>query len=896
MCPEASFVSPGSLPGQEENATSPVEAPPRHAANPETLPVESATSSIAFANIADVVYHLKVEDDDEYRFFYVNPAFYVATMLEPMQVIGKRVQDVIPPASLPAVINAYRCAIQTGETQRWDEVSVYPAGRKVGQVTVTPVFDDEGCCTDLVGTVHDVSRLADREDELRSTQIKLESALGEQRALAHALCLSEERLNLALSSAREGVWDWNIVDNTVFYSEQWKKIMGLPLAWTAASPSAWIERIHPADRAAVLDQIKQCLQISDSSRPERFYSCEYRLRHETGEWMWIRSQGSVVERSRTGAALRMVGTMANITETVNLRQQVEAGQARILRLTQQLPGAVFELRMNAQGLLSCDYVSGQAEDLFGLAPHQIQTEWEALARRIDVTDRGRVYRHLQRSAATLRPLRFEFRVHVPERGLCWREVNATPTREPEGQVVWYGFISDISERKRNEITIRQFNEVLERRAHYDALTGLPNRTLFRDRLEQGIRQAGAAGRSLALLFVDLDRFKEVNDLLGHDAGDLLLAEAARRIERCVRAGDTVARLGGDEFTVILTEARELEHVEQIGQHILETLSEAFQLQSKQVYVGGSIGIALYPRDAENSEELMRNADHAMYRSKSGGRNCMTFYQASMQASAMQRLTLIADLRRALAEGQLLLHFQPIVSLANGAVVKAEALLRWQRPGKGLSLPDHFIVAAEDTGLIHELGDWVFSQAASMAKRWTAMLGQDFQVSVNRSPVQFQPNARGLDWIAHLRERGLDPACINIEITEGLLLNLSDGVQAQLDQLSMAGIGLAIDDFGTGYSSMSYLKRLDIDYLKIDKSFIAGLGTDATSTTITETIIVMAHKLGLKVIAEGVESAQQRDWLIEHGCDFAQGFLFSHPLPREDFEARLKGNVPWSEES
>lgn len=894
MCPGTSSVSQTSPAGRDRVSFTPVENPLPAATDVELLAVDSSTSSIAFANISDVIYHLKVEREDEYRFFYVNPAFYVATMLQPSQVIGKLVEDVIPSSSLPMVKDSYRCAIQTGTTQRWEEVSTYPAGRKVGQVTVTPVFDKDGHCTDLVGTVHDVSRLADREDELRATQIKLQSALGEQRTLAHALRVSEERLNLALSSAREGVRDWNIDVRTIFYSYQCKKILGLPLDWTGASPNAYIARIHPEDRAEVRDRIKHCLRVSEPGVLESFFSCECRLRHATGKWIWVRSQGSVVERSSAGTALRMVGTMADITETVSLMQQVEAGQARILSLTQQLPGAVFELRMNTRGLLSCDYVSAQAEDLFGLTPHQIQAHFERLVHRINAADRGPMYRQLQRSAGRLKSVRFEFRVDVPRYGEGWREVNATPTRTPEGEVKWCGFVNDISERKRNEITIREFNEVLERRAHYDVLTGLPNRTLFRDRLEQGIYQAGAAGRPLALLFIDLDRFKEVNDLLGHDSGDMLLVEAARRIERCVRGGDTVARLGGDEFTVILTEAHELEHVEQTGQQILEALSTAFSLKSEQVYVAGSIGIARYPRDAANSEELMRNADHAMYRSKAAGRDCMTFYQTAMQASAMQRLTLIADLRRALPERQFELYFQPIVCLSDGAISKAEALLRWQRAGIGLTLPDQFIAVAEDSGIIHELGDWVFDQAASMAARWTTMLGQDFQVTINRSPIQFQPNAPGLDWIAHLRARGWDPAWINVEITEGVLLNLSDDVQTQLDELSAAGVDLAIDDFGTGYSSMSYLKRLDIDYLKIDKSFIAGLGTDATCTTITETIIVMAHKLGLKVIAEGVESTVQSDWLVKHGCDFAQGFLFSHPLPAEDFEARLAGNMSWSE--
>jgi len=330
-----------------------------------------------------------------------------------------------------------------------------------------------------------------------------------------------------------------------------------------------------------------------------------------------------------------------------------------------------------------------------------------------------------------------------------------------------------------------------------------------------------------------------------------------------------------------------DRTEQTAQQILDALAAPFRLKSEQVHVAGSIGIALFPKDAADSEELMRNADHAMYRSKAGGRNRMTFFQPAMQSSAMQRLILIAELRRALPEDQLVLHYQPIASLESGATVKAEALLRWRRPGRGLTSPVEFIAAAEDSGIIHELGDWVFCEAAAAAARWSALLRHDFQVGINRSPIQFQPNTRGLDWVAHLRAAGIPSRYISVEITEGVLLNLTESVEAQLDLFSQEGIEVAIDDFGIGYSSMSYLKRLDIDCLKIDQSFVAGLGKDPTSTVITETIIVMAHKLSMKVIAEGVETVLQRDWLRSYGCDYAQGFLFSHPLPAGQFEKRLE---------
>ena len=434
--------------------------------------------------------------------------------------------------------------------------------------------------------------------------------------------------------------------------------------------------------------------------------------------------------------------------------------------------------------------------------------------------------------------------------------------------------------------IRQFTQKLERRANYDTLTSLPNRALFRDRLEQAIRRVEDDAGEVALLFIDLDRFKEVNDLLGHDAGDLLLVEAARRIQACVRKGDTVARLGGDEFTVILTNARELTHIEAAAQAILDALALPFQVQSELLHITGSVGIARFPGDAADPDELMRNADHAMYRSKSAGRNQLTFFEANMQAAAIRRLKLLAELRRAVPDDQLELYFQPIIDLASGQVVKAEALVRWHHASGVLLAPDTFIGVAEESGLIHEIGDWVFRTAAHYSKRWSGQLGHDFQVSINKSPVQFQPQAGADDWVAYLDEIHLLPRCINVEITEGLLLNLSDTVLSKLAALQASGMQVSIDDFGTGYSSMSYLKRLDIDYLKIDQSFVAELVHDNFSRTITETIIVMAHKLGLKVIAEGVETAEQRACLVEAGCDYAQGYLFSQPVAAGSFEAQL----------
>jgi diguanylate cyclase (GGDEF)-like protein/PAS domain S-box-containing protein len=457
----------------------------------------------------------------------------------------------------------------------------------------------------------------------------------------------------------------------------------------------------------------------------------------------------------------------------------------------------------------------------------------------------------------------------------------------EGKDEFSAFIRDITHKKESE-------EIIWKQANFDKVTELPNRHMFHDRLEQEIKKAHRAGLQMALLFIDLDLFKEVNDTLGHDMGDILLMETARRISSCVRESDTVARLGGDEFTVILSEVNDTRNVERLSQDILKILSEPFQLKDEVAYISASIGITLYPDDADNVEELLRNADQAMYVAKNQGRNQASYFTAELQNAAQERRRLTHDLRSALWANQLVMYFQPVTDLATGRIHKAEALLRWQHPERGLIQPLNFIPLAEDTGLINEIGDWVFKEAARWAKRWVDQFDKDFQVSVNVSPIQFLSDELSCEaWSGYLRDAGLSGQNMVIEITEGLLLKASSGVTNKLLGFRDAGIQVAIDDFGTGYSSLSYLKKFDIDYLKIDKSFVDNLEVDINDMVLSEAIIVMAHKLGLKVIAEGVETEVQRKLLSDAGCDFAQGFLFSTPVPPEEFEAMLRSAVNFS---
>ncbi len=445
-------------------------------------------------------------------------------------------------------------------------------------------------------------------------------------------------------------------------------------------------------------------------------------------------------------------------------------------------------------------------------------------------------------------------------------------------IIW--LFDDITERRKSE-------ESVWRQANFDPLTNLPNRSMFYDRLEHALATGHRSGHPLSLLFLDLDGFKEVNDTLGHDVGDVLLKETAERLSRCIRETDTVARLGGDEFTIILSELHDAASVERVAQLILREIARPFQIGNEQVFVTASIGITVYPGDGQTVDVLLINADQAMYAAKNDGRNRRSYFTPALQTAAQLRLRLINDLRRALDDQEFQVYYQPIVDMATGRICKAEALLRWHHPIRGMLLPQEFIATAEETGLIKIIGEWVFHEAARQASSWQTANGRAFQVTVNVSPVQFNDEKDSQSkWSQYLQSIGLSGENIVVEITEGLLLSHNDATAAKICNFRDAGIQVSIDDFGTGYASLSYLKHFDIDYLKIDQSFISNIAPGSQDMALSEAIIVMAHKLGLKVIAEGVETTAQRDLLIAAGCDYAQGFLYSQALPANDFEKLL----------
>jgi len=455
----------------------------------------------------------------------------------------------------------------------------------------------------------------------------------------------------------------------------------------------------------------------------------------------------------------------------------------------------------------------------------------------------------------------------------WLSINSI-VNEDNSIVNYVALFSDITEKKHSD-------EVMWKQANFDTLTGLPNRQMFHDRLQQAIKMAHRNNSSVVLIFLDLDNFKEVNDTLGHDMGDVLLKEAAQRLNNSIRSTDIVARLGGDEFTLILLPTEGEINIEQIAKKILIKLSKPFLLNEEQVHISASIGIALYPEDANNEKDLVICADQAMYKSKNQGRNCYHYFEPIMQEAAQTRMQVMNDLRTALSKNQFKVFYQPIIELATGQIIKAEALIRWQHPEKGLISPAEFIPIAEESGSILEIGDWVFYQAAAQVKQWRSELHPDFQISVNKSPVQFHHEKnKGCEWFEYLKAQGIPGQSIVVEITEGLLLNhdIANGLLEYHD----AGLQVAIDDFGTGYSSMSYLTRFDIDYLKIDQSFVNHLSAESDYFTLCKAIISMAHTLGIKVIAEGIETEEQCELLTKLGCDYGQGYLFGKPVEQQYF--------------
>jgi diguanylate cyclase (GGDEF)-like protein/PAS domain S-box-containing protein len=681
---------------------------------------------------------------------------------------------------------------------------------------------------------------------------------------------------LALESSGAGVWDWNLVTGDQTHSLRWKEMLGYADHEIGPGEHEFFSRLHPDD----LPQVQAASAAYLDGRASD-YTLDVRMRHKDGQWVWILVHGMVVNRDAQGKPVRLIGTHTDITQRKLTEERLRALNQELADKTRRLQDMQAMSRIGGWEL---DLVNGSlvwTDEMYRImetTPQAYQPVVGSARGFMAPASHARLMAAIAQARPDDPPLDMELELITAKGRTVWVQTVLTLVWAEGKQVKRLAMVQDITERRNAANAIWQ-------QAHFDPLTGLPNRRMLRDRLEQEIRKSRRDHQQLAILFIDLDHFKEVNDTLGHDYGDLLLVEAARRIRAGVRETDTVARMGGDEFTVLLTELGSTSQLEGVLQKLLDALAAVFQLREEQVFVSGSVGVTIYPADGTDIENLYKNADQAMYAAKTAGRNRFSFFTPALQEAVQTRVRLVADLRIALAEGQFRVEYQPIVDLATGGVRKAEALLRWQHPTRGLMSPADFIPAAEASGLITGLGEWIFREAVAQVAHWRTSLHPQFQISVNKSPVQFQHQpAGGESWIEQLTAKGLPGDSIVAEITEGLLLGTSVSVTDRLHTLRAGGVQVSLDDFGTGYSSLSYLHKFEIDFVKIDKAFVANLSPSSTDLALCKAIIVMAHELGMKVVAEGVETAQQRDLLRDAGCDFGQGYLFAAPMPAAEFEA------------
>jgi diguanylate cyclase (GGDEF)-like protein/PAS domain S-box-containing protein len=690
----------------------------------------------------------------------------------------------------------------------------------------------------------------------------------QDRKIKESLRLSEERFQIVAKSSTDAIWDWDLTTKKNWRSENIQNLFGYTSEDFDGPMELWSDRIHPDDRMRVLDNLHAAVHGQANN-----WIDEYRFIRKDGSVATVLDRGSIIRDSK-GHAIRMVGAMVDLTE----RRQADA------RIREQ--AALLDKAKDAIVVRGVDnrvhYWNKGAERLYGW------TAEEAVGRSVaellydDPT-------HLHE--ATRRVLETgEWSGEITERRKDGTplpvEVHWTLMRDEAGEPQSiFAIKTDITRRKADEHKI-------QRLAFYDSLTQLPNRQLLMDRVQRAIASSARSAQTSALLFIDLDDFKTLNDASGHTMGDLLLQQVAQRLTACVRSSDTVARLGGDEFVVMLENiSNNLDEAtaqtRTVSETILKALGKPYQLENFQHISTSSIGITLFDSHAEDASELLKRADLAMYQAKAAGGNTLRFFDPTMQAAISARVSMEADLRQSLREREFCLHFQPQVDM-HGRMIGLEALVRWQHPRKGLVSPAEFIALAEETGLILPLGEWVLETACRQLATWADKPeAAHLEIAVNVSAYQFRHPGFVEQVLGALGRTGANPRRLKLELTESMLIDNVEDTIMRMNMLKARGIGFALDDFGTGYSSLVYLRRLPLDILKIDRSFIRDLLVNPNDVVIAQMIIALAGNLGLKVIAEGVETEAQRDLLFQHGCDAYQGYLYSKPLPADEISALIR---------
>lgn len=682
----------------------------------------------------------------------------------------------------------------------------------------------------------------------RTLDMMREKAL--RRQAEEALKLNQEHLRFLMNGGQEGVWECSFDKEKTTHYQHSVQVANILTQFTPSLNGE--NEIHPDDLPIVLENIQNHLEGKTD-----FFINKYRILNNNGLWRWVSSRGKIVDRDNKAQPLRMIGTNTDITE-------------------REL--AVLVYNQTSQGM----FVADRDYKIININP--AFTSITGFQSNEVIGERLSIFHHSSVVAESIK-------LQLSTLGYWAGEIDV-PRKNNERYTAYFTFrlVKDVE--LNDEYLVGMFTDVsqIKKAAHklweqtnFDQLTQLPNRHQFNHHLQDEMNKFEYTKFPFSLLIIDLDKFKTINDGFGHDVGDELLKVAVYRIVSIIGSDGFIARMSGDEFSVILYNMTDGNKIERLMRQLLEQLALPYQFGENIAYISASIGVAIYPDDADSASSLLKKAGQAMYTAKKQGRNRFCYFMPSMQEKAETRQRLIADMHTALNTEQFKLYYQPIVDIKTGMVCKAEALVRWFHPDLGMISPVEFIPLAEDTGLIVPLSEYIYKQAISQLQKWMVLFGPSFQISVNKSPIQFEQINRGIDWLDLLKNKNIPGCNLIIEITEGVLMGNNSEIINRFKKFKDSGVKIAIDDFGTGYSSLSYLNKLQVDFIKIDRSFVCDLNENHRNKTLCEAMISMAHKLNIKVVAEGVENKTQLKILNDMKCDYMQGYICSPPLSASDFE-------------
>ncbi|RHW20675.1 putative bifunctional diguanylate cyclase/phosphodiesterase [Pseudomonas jilinensis] len=681
-----------------------------------------------------------------------------------------------------------------------------------------------------------------------------------------ALRRSEERFDLALSGANDGVWDWDFEAGRGFFSSRCKAIVGYPADAELDVRQIWIQRLHPSDRDAAVQVLRAHL-LGDIPR----YNHTHRIRHTEGHFIWIQASGRVI-RDEQGQPQRIVGIVRDVTELKSNEERLR--QAAVVFDSTKEGVVITDARNRILNVNQafCRITGYSREQVLGQNPGFLKSGrhnhgfYRELWAKLQATGswQGEIWNRRKDSEI------------YPQ----WQTINAV--YDSDGRLTHYvAVFTDLSQLKRSQ-------QEVDFLAHHDPLTRLPNRLLIMERLNNAVLRARRHSHRLGLISIDLDRFKNVNDSLGHSAGDELLRIAAERMTGVCREEDTLARLGGDEFVLLVDQLDQVEDLALIAGRIQQAFAQPFEIDGQRIHLTVSLGLSVFPDDCQDAGDLLKNADTAVSQAKNSGRNSYAFYTQALTEQARRQLALESNLHQALAQQQLQVYYQPLIALHSGRLSGFEALVRWQHPELGMVAPDEFLPVAQRAGLMGLIDEYVLSQACRQMRTWLDAGYQLDTMAVNMSGYWLERGQVLGSVEQALHEAGLAADYLELEVTESEIMQHGEQCIELLDALRQRGVRLSIDDFGTGYSSLLRLKRLPVNKLKIDRGFIVDLPGDSNDSAIARAIIALAQSLQLQVTAEGIETEAQQTLLRELGCDIGQGYFFSRPLPAQQLQGLLQG--------